>query len=419
MLSLFLAKRFFLKGDVNNENRRKASAPAIVIATAGIAIGLAVMLISVCIVRGFQNEVRNKLAGFTSHIEIVDQRIYSSPENYPLITDQALIQQVSRTPAVKHVQRFSQKLGIFKTNDNFAGIALKGIGEEYDVSFLKNYLIAGKIPQIKKGESSNQIVISNSLAKLLKLKVGDKVYSYFFSETIKQRRFTIAGIYDTHIPQFDKTFVLTDIYTVNKLNDWTENQSNGLEVKLNSYDDLQTAQSALVHQIGGKADQNGNPYSVISIKENPRTISMLSWLDLLDVNVLVILIIMVIVGGFTMVSGLLILILERTRTIGILKALGATNTRIRHTFLWFASFIISRGLVIGNAIAFLLIALQYWFHIIHLDPETYYVDAVPVEIHLGWILAVNLFTLVITILSLVIPSFLISRIQPAKAIQFD
>ena len=328
MLSLFLAKRFFLKGDVNNENRRKASAPAIVIATAGIAIGLAVMLISVCIVRGFQNEVRNKLAGFTSHIEIVDQRIYSSPENYPLITDQALIQQVSRTPAVKHVQRFSQKLGIFKTNDNFAGIALKGIGEEYDVSFLKNYLIAGKIPQIKKGESSNQIVISNSLAKLLKLKVGDKVYSYFFSETIKQRRFTIAGIYDTHIPQFDKTFVLTDIYTVNKLNDWTENQSNGLEVKLNSYDDLQTAQSALVHQIGGKADQNGNPYSVISIKENPRTISMLSWLDLLDVNVLVILIIMVIVGGFTMVSGLLILILERTRTIGILKALGATNTRI-------------------------------------------------------------------------------------------
>lgn len=280
-------------------------------------------------------------------------------------------------------------------------------------------MIAGKIPQIKKGESSNQIVISNSLAKLLKLKVGDKVYSYFFSETIKQRRFTIAGIYDTHIPQFDKTFVLTDIYTVNKLNDWTENQSNGLEVKLNSYDDLQTAQSALVHQIGGKADQNGNPYSVISIKENPRTISMLSWLDLLDVNVLVILIIMVIVGGFTMVSGLLILILERTRTIGILKALGATNTRIRHTFLWFASFIISRGLVIGNAIAFLLIALQYWFHIIHLDPETYYVDAVPVEIHLGWILAVNLFALVITILSLVIPSFLISRIQPAKAIQFD
>lgn len=419
MLSLFLAKRFFLKGDVNNENRRKASAPAIVIATAGIAIGLAVMLISVCIVRGFQNEIRNKLAGFTSHIEIVDQRIYSSPENYPLITDQALIQQVSRIPAVKHVQRFSQKLGIFKTNDNFAGIALKGIGEEYDVSFLKSYLIAGKIPQIKKGESSNQIVISNSLAKLLKLKVGDKVYSYFFSETIKQRRFTIAGIYDTHIPQFDKTFVLTDIYTVNKLNDWTENQSNGLEVKLKSYDDLQTAQSALVHQIGGKADQNGNPYSVISIKENPRTISMLSWLDLLDVNVLVILIIMVIVGGFTMVSGLLILILERTRTIGILKALGATNTRIRHTFLWFASFIISRGLVIGNAIAFLLIVLQYWFHIIHLDPETYYVDAVPVEIHLGWILAVNLFALVITILSLVIPSFLISRIQPAKAIQFD
>ena len=195
MLSLFLAKRFFLKGDVNNENRRKASAPAIVIATAGIAIGLAVMLISVCIVRGFQNEVRNKLAGFTSHIEIVDQRIYSSPENYPLITDQALIQQVSRTPTVKHVQRFSQKLGIFKTNDNFAGIALKGIGEEYDVSFLKNYLIAGKIPQIKKGESSNQIVISNSLAKLLKLKVGDKVYSYFFSETIKQRRFTIALIF--------------------------------------------------------------------------------------------------------------------------------------------------------------------------------------------------------------------------------
>lgn len=150
MLSLFLAKRFFLKGDVNNKNKRNASAPAIVIATAGIAIGLAVMLISVCIVRGFQDEVRDKLAGFTSHIEIVDQRIYSSPENYPLTTDKSLIEQVANTPGVKHVQRFSQKLGIFKTNDNFAGIALKGIGEEYDVSFLNNYLIAGKIPEIKK-----------------------------------------------------------------------------------------------------------------------------------------------------------------------------------------------------------------------------------------------------------------------------
>lgn len=419
MLSLFLAKRFFLKGDVNNKNKRNASAPAIVIATAGIAIGLAVMLISVCIVRGFQDEVRDKLAGFTSHIEIVDQRIYSSPENYPLTTDKSLIEQVANTPGVKHVQRFSQKLGIFKTNDNFAGIALKGIGEEYDVSFLNNYLIAGKIPEIKKGVSSNKIVISNSLAKLLNLKVGDKIYSYFFSETIKQRRFTISGIYDTHLPQFDKTFVLTDIYTVNKLNDWTTNQSNGLEVKLHSYDDLQTVQSELVRKFAGKLDENGNPYSVVSIKENPRTISMLSWLDLLDVNVLVILIIMVIVGGFTMISGLLILILERTRTIGILKALGATNTRIRHTFLWFASFIISRGLVIGNLIGMLLIGIQHWFHIVRLDPDTYYVDTVPVEIHIGWILAVNLFALVITMLSLIIPSFLISRIQPAKAIQFD
>lgn len=419
MLSLFLAKRFFLKGDVNNKNKRNASAPAIVIATAGIAIGLAVMLISVCIVRGFQDEVRDKLAGFTSHIEIVDQRIYSSPENYPLTTDKSLIEQVANTPGVKHVQRFSQKLGIFKTNDNFAGIALKGIGEEYDVSFLNNYLIAGKIPEIKKGVSSNKIVISNSLAKLLNLKVGDKIYSYFFSETIKQRRFTISGIYDTHLPQFDKTFVLTDIYTVNKLNDWTTNQSNGLEVKLHSYDDLQTVQSELVRKFAGNLDENGNPYSVVSIKENPRTISMLSWLDLLDVNVLVILIIMVIVGGFTMISGLLILILERTRTIGILKALGATNTRIRHTFLWFASFIISRGLVIGNLIGMLLIGIQHWFHIVRLDPDTYYVDTVPVEIHIGWILAVNLFALVITMLSLIIPSFLISRIQPAKAIQFD
>lgn len=377
------------------------------------------MILSVCVVKGFQREVSEKLVGFASHVEVLDMRSFSSPESFPIVTDAELLQKVGQTPGVAHVQRFSQKLGLFKTENDFAGVALKGVAQDYDLTFMRKHLVEGKMPDFRDDKATNQVVVSRMLANQLGLKVGDRVYSYYFSETIKQRRFSVAGIYDTHLQQFDKTFVLTDLYTVNKLNDWLPVQSSGLEVRLGNMEEVPLAQSWLASRIGGATDRQGGTYSVVSIHENPRTASMLSWLELLDFNVMVILLIMVCVAGFTMVSGLLILILERTSTIGVLKALGATNRRIRHVFLWFSVFIVGRGLVIGNVVGLVLMALQHYFQILRLDPETYYVDSVPVELNLWWILGINVASLVVTILALIVPSFLVSRVQPAKTIQFD
>lgn len=419
MLSLFLARRFFTaKGD-GGADRRKSSTPAIGIATAGIALGVAVMIISVCVAKGFQHEVRGKLTGFASHIEIIDLKAFSSPESFPLVTDTALVRSVSSVSGVAHTQRFSEKLGIFKTADDFCGIALKGVAQDYDLTFVRQHVTEGKMPSFTDREASNQIVISRIIAERLGLKTGDRVFSYFFARTVKQRRFTVAAIYDTHLPQFDRAFVFTDLYTVNRLNDWASDLSSGLEVRLHSFDALPAVQSALAARFNGKTDRNGAPYYVLGISENPRTASMLSWLELLDLNVLIILVIMVVVSGFTMVSGLLILILERTRTIGVLKALGAGNRCVRHTFLWFAAFIIGRGLLIGNVLGLAIIFAQRHFGFVTLDPEIYYVDAVPVEINFWWLLGINAFSLLVTMLALVLPSFLTSKVQPAKAIQFD
>lgn len=419
MLSFFLAKRFFSGSGNKSESKGRASVPAIRIATIGIAVGLAVMLVSICVVKGYQHQVSTKLVGFTSHLLLIDLKSYSLPESYPLITDSALIEEVKKTQGVKHVQRFSQKIGVLKTENNFMGIMLKGVGEDYDLNFLKNHIVEGKMPRFTSEQASGQIVVSRAIAKELGLKVGDKVYSYYFSKTIKERRFKVAAIYDTHLRQFDKTFALTDIYTVGKLNNWENVQSSGLEIHLQNFDNLDEVYHNLSKKITGKIDEKGGLYSVVSIREYPRTASVLSWLELLNLNVAVILVIMACVAGITMISGLLILILERTQTIGILKALGATNTRIRHTFMWFAAFIVGRGMLIGNLIGLILVTVQYYFHIIPLDPDKYYVESVPIEFN--WILIglVNLATLVVTMIALILPSFLVSRVQPAKSIQFD
>lgn len=418
-LTLFLARRFFKDNDKKAGKGQKASLPAIRIATAGIAVGLAVMIISVCVVKGFQDEVRANLSGFTSHIEILDRRAFFSPESYPVVTDMSLSEKVALTPGLEKQQRVALKMGILKTNDHFAGIQLKGIGEEYDTRFLNSKIVEGRLPQFSADSSSNEIVISRALSERLNLRLGDRVYSYYFSQTIKQRRFLIAGIYETHLKQFDDAIVWTDFHTVGSLNGWDTEQCSGLEIKLSSYNDLYDAEAYLQKILAGKKDNRGGEYAVISIANNPNTASILSWLELLDFNVLVILVIMVCVAGFSMISGLLILILERTNTIGLLKALGATNRRVRHTFLWYAFFIVGRGMVIGNLVAFLLIGLQYQFSIVRLDPATYYVNAAPVSFPVAWIIGINVASLIVTILSLILPSFLVSRIQPAKALQFD
>ena len=395
--------------------------PAVHIATAGVAVGLAVMILSVCLVKGFQGEVAAKLAGFASHIEVLDLNSQTDADNHPITADATLMDVVKKTTQAETVQRVSVKIGVMKTHDDFSGIMLKGIGKEYDKKFIRSCMVEGKFPDFgNNADAINQIVLSRQIAEMLHLKVGDKVYVYFFTNTIKQRRFEIAGIYETHLQQFDKNFVWTDLQTINQLNDWGEEQCSLLEVKLQNFDDLEERTAKLGDAVTAyKHTHQITNLSVMSIRDNPRTRPVLSWLELLDLNVMVILVIMLCVAGVTMISGLLILILERTTTIGVLKALGASNRRIRRIFLVYAGHILVRGMVIGNVFAFLLALLQSQFHLVRLDPATYYVDAVPLAYDPVWLIGINLATLLITLLTLVLPAFIVSVVQPAKTIRFD
>lgn len=418
-LALFLARRFYKSA--HTDHQRRATALAIRIATIGVTVGLAVMIISVGVVKGFQREIKSTVTGFASHIEVLPPASFSSPESHPMQAVPAFIQNIKHLPEVVHVQRVSQKMGILKTEDAYQTILLKGIGPEYDTHFLSQHLIAGKIPHFSPDSASNQILISARQARTLHLKVGSKVYTYFVNDDIRLRRFTIAGIYETNLSQFDEHFVWTDINTVNKLNDWGADTCSNLEVNLKDFDAIPSTQAAITRLIAARANNETAQASPVAmaVYENPHTSAILQWIDLLDLNVWVILGLMAGVAGFTMISGILILILERTRTIGILKALGASNTRIRHTFILYASFIALRGMIWGNVVGVGLLLIQHHFTPITLDPTTYYVSSVPVSLSPLLILLINISTLILILIALILPSFLISRIQPAQSIKYE
>lgn len=416
-LSCFLARRFYRSA--GSDRRRRASSLAIKIATAGVAVGLAVMIVSICVVKGFQSEIRGKLTGFMAHVEVLDLNSFSSPESFPIMTDPPLIASLKKAQGVARVERVSLKMGIIKTEDAFQTIVLKGVGDDYDLTFLKSQLVEGEMPAFSSDSTAGNILISRKQAQNLGLKVGSRVFTYFIADDIRLRRFTVAGIYETNLSQFDDYFVWTDLAAVNKLNGWAPDQSSALEIYARKYEDIGAVQAAVGSIVNGRTDAYGAPYASLSVKENPRTSSVVQWLTLLDFNVWVILALMVGVAGFTMISGLLILILERTQTIGILKALGATNTRIRRTFIIYAAFIVVRGLVWGNVIGLGIVLAQKHLGFVRLNPATYYVATAPVEINAAWIVGLNAATLAISVLALIVPSFVISRIRPAKAIRFE
>lgn len=416
-LAWFLALRFYKHA--GRDSDRKASLLAIRIATAGVALGLAVMIISVCVVKGFQTEIRAKLAGFAAHLEVLDERSFSSPESYPIVTDQTLMSKIKTVPGITRVQRVSEKMGILKTNDAFQTILLKGVGADFDTTFLRQCVVEGRLPRFAKEGGADEVIISQQVARTLGLKRGDRVYAYFVSDAIRLRRFTIVGIYATNLSQFDERMIWTDRHTVNKLNDWAPEQSSALEIFLTEPEKTDVVQADINRLVGGMDDGRGGVYDTMSLSENPTTAAVMQWLSLLDFNVLVILALMLGVAGFTTISGLLILVLERTRTIGILKSLGASNTRIRRVFLTYATLIVAKGLLWGNILGVGIVLLQRYFGWVKLDPATYYVSEVPVEINFWWIVGLNVATLVISVLALIVPSFMISRIQPAKAIRYE
>ncbi|WP_455587264.1 ABC transporter permease [Bacteroides sp.] len=412
-LSLFIARRLYRDTD----GGKQVSRPAVLIAMVGIAIGLAVMIITVAVVIGFKGEVRNKVTGFGSHIRITNFDAVRSYETHPIVVDDSLRTALAANPDIIHVQRYSTKPGMIKTDDAFQGMVLKGVGPEFDATFFRDNLVEGEIPAFSDSTATHQVVISKALADKLRLKLGDKIYTYYIQDNVRVRPLTIKGIYQTNFSEYDNLFLLTDLYTVNRLNNWKPGQVSGAELQVSDFDRLEDITYEVSESVGNRTDAYGGSYFVQNIVEsNPQ---IFEWLGLLDLNVWVILILMVGVAGFTMISGLLIIIIERTNMIGILKALGANNFTIRKVFLWFSVFLIGKGMIWGNAIGLLFCVVQSQFHLFKLDPESYYVDSVPVSFNVWLFLLINAGTLLASVLMLLGPSYLITKINPASSMRYE
>ena len=411
---LFVAKRLFF----DNSDSRKVSRPAITIATAGVAIGIAVMIVSVFVVLGFKHTIRNKVIGFGSHIQVTNFMTQMSSDQYPIVMSDSMMSVIRGIAGVKHAERFAYKQGILKTDSDFLGVMLKGVGPEFDSTFIHQNLIAGSIPKFADDAAGNKIVISKNIADKLNIKLGQRVFAYFINnDGVRVRRFTIAGVYQTNLNQYDEVMCFTDLYTAVKLNGWEPDQTSGAEVTVNDFDKVNTVEQLFVKKVNKTTDHYGETYTSQTIQDlNPQ---IFQWLDLLDMNVWIILALMISVAGVTMISGLLIIILERTTMIGVFKALGARNTTIRHMFLWFATFIIGRGLLIGNAVGIGFALLQKYLGVVKLNPATYYVSTVPIELNVPALLLINVLTLAVSVFVLIAPSYLISHIHPARSMRYE
>ena len=413
-LPLFIARRIYGTEDA----RRQVSRPAIRIATLGVAIGVAVMIVTVCVVLGFKHTIRDKVVGFGSHIQIQNFMSQQTASPAPISISDSLLNQLRQMPGVRHVECYALTQGILKTDNDFLGVGFKGIGSDYDLTFLKKHLVEGEMPVFSSDKSNNQLLISRMMADKLRLKAGDRIYAYFIAEdNVRARKFTIKGIYETHMNQFDQSICFTDLPTSVKLNSWEPDQCSGAEVLVEDFDRLEETAQYIVKDVNRKTDRYGEIITSQTIYEAYPHV--FQWLSLLDINVWIIFALMVAVAGFTMVSGLLIIILERTQMIGILKALGMRNSTVRHTFLWFAVFIIGRGLILGNIIGLGLVLLQQYTGIIHLDPASYYVDTAPMELNIPIILLLNVATLLICVFVLIAPSYLVSHIHPARSMRYE
>lgn len=413
-LPLFLARRIYKdKGD-----KYKVSRPAIRIATIGVAIGLAVMVVTVSVVLGFKHTIRDKVVGFGSHIQVENFLALQSTDPYPICVDDSLMRVLRSTDGVKHVERFALTQGILKTDSDFLGMTFKGVGPEYDFTFIRQNLVAGDIPEFSDQSSHYKLLVSQMTADKLKLAVGDKVYAYFISNNdVRARRFTVSGIYQTNLTLFDQSLCFTYLYTAVRLNNWLDGQCTGAEITVADFGRLEETAANVVERVNRTPDKYGDILTSQTIDEAYPQI--FSWLDLLDINVWIILALMVCVAGFTMISGLLIIILERTQMIGTLKALGARNSTVRHTFMWFAAFIIGRGLLFGNIIGIGIVLLQEQTGVVSLDPTSYYVSTAPMELNVPFIVLLNVATLLISLFVLIAPSYLISHIHPAKSMRYE
>jgi lipoprotein-releasing system permease protein len=412
-LPYFIAQRL-IKG---RREGTSFSRPINIIAVTGIALGLAVMILAVSILTGFKQQIRNKIVGFGSNIQILNFDSNYSLETIPISDTQSFIPKIKQIPGIKHVQVFATKAGIIKTEDAIQGVVLKGVGNDFDWRFFKSNMVDGSVFTVTDTGRTNQVIISKKISDMLRLKTGDSFAMYFVQDPPRSRKFTISGIYETSLEEFDKMYVYCDIGHIKRLNGWTDDQVSGFEIFINDFDNLDEMRMAVRDVIGYKLLEDETKFKVTSIRE--RYPQIFDWLNFQDMNVIIIITLMLLVAGFNMISGLLILILEKTNMIGIFKALGSENGTIRKVFLYQAAYLIAKGLFWGNIIGIGLAFIQLKTGLISLDPTSYYIKTVPVNLQFSHILLLNAGTMAAIILMLLVPSQLISRIVPVKAIKYD
>lgn len=409
-IELFLARRLY----GTRKGGRRISRPAVAIAQWGVAVGTLVMFVSICIIVGFKQQIRDKIIGFGGHIQVMSYDALSDGDA-SVAADSLFVSELMAIDGVEHVQRFAVKPGMLVGNDEYEGIALKGVGGDYDLSFIKDNIVEGELPAWSNDRASNAVVLSRSTANRLELNIGDKVNIYFLHDGVKARRMSIAAIYETHLSELDNVMALTDIYTVRRLNGWGSDECSGLEISIADYSDMEYAGTRVGAVVERRNSFGTKMYASAVDELYP---SLFAWLSVLDQTVWLILILVLFIAGFTTVSGLLILILEKSNFIGVMKAVGARDISISRVFLYYSCFIIGKGILWGNVIAVAVCLLQQQFHIVALDPSMYYMDCVPVEF--TWLLVpMNIGIFVLSVLMLLLPSMFISRIEPTKAIKFE
>jgi lipoprotein-releasing system permease protein len=402
----------------NKENRSSFSGPIIRISIIGIALSLAVMIVSVAIVTGFKKEISHKIIGFGSHIQIINYDNNNSFETNPVPKDLVFMPLLKSLPGVRHIQSFVTKPGIIKTRTDIEGAIAKGVGSDFDWTFFKQNLVEGSTFKVNDYVKTDKVLISKYFADALKLKTGDRFAMYFIDQQPRARTFTVSGIYRTSLVEFDKQFILVDIGHLQELNDWDKRHYiTGFEILIRDFSDLDRVTRQVFNIAGVGFNPDGSKLRVISIRE--RYPQIFDWLGLIDKNVWVLLGLMLIVSAFNMISGLLIIILDRTTMIGVLKSLGMNNQGIRNIFLFQSSYLMIKGLFWGNLVGIGLCLLQYHFRFITLNPESYFLEYVPINLNFSYLVMLNLGTLFITLIVLLLPSLVISKIDPSRTIRFD
>lgn len=411
ILEWFIARR--ISGKTYNKG---VSSTVVKIAVAAVALSVAVMIVSMSVIIGFKNEIMDKVVGFGSCVNIVNRETGGNYETMPISSEQDFFPSIENEQGINHIQRYVMKPAILKSGADILGVIIKGVGGEYDFKFFEDNMVEGCAPKIIAGQKTDSMLISKRMADLLNLKLGDKVVAYFVQDPPRMRKYTVSGIYQTGLEDYDKLLCFTDMTDIQKINGWNDNQISGFEVMIDDFSKLEDMSSLVREYAGYQISEDGAMLRVTNVKDNNR--QLFDWITLTEMNVYVILAIMFFVAFVNMSTAMLIIIFERAAMIGIMKAVGSCNWLIRKIFIIQSAHITSRGVVIGNIVAAVLILLEQYFHLVGLDPASYYVDHVPAEFQLWYFVAIDLGTVLVMSIMLVLPSMAISKMEPAKVVNF-